>query len=360
MPQTALSCEINASARKRLADFLHSRLPSTVADGENGGSLIEPLAADASTRRYFRIAWNGATAVAAVYPEPFDPESLPFLDVARLMDAAELPIPAILEVDGGRGIVVQEDLGDSSLRAALERSGRDRRRKLFAEAVDLIARIQDATDLAHQLNSIACRRALDRDRFLFEHRYFRRHFVESLMGGVLHWRAEVEEELATLAAELAAQPHVLCHRDYHVDNLLVDCGGRLHFVDYQDACLGPAGYDLVSLLHDRHCDTATALSAAKEEAQEESALVEYFLGRRDFGMAKAEFLHRLPLVAIQRGLLAVGVFSQQTVARGGRSPYRHFIRPSIELLGRMARAVGRFPTLAAMFEDLLADFPPLP
>jgi hypothetical protein len=354
--QTPNPSETDPAIRKRLTDFLDGRPPSRGACGAGavGGGIIEPLASDASARRYFRIAWDGATAVAAVYPEAFDSASHPFLDVARLMEAAELPVPAILEVDGGRGIIVQEDLGDCSLRMALEQAGRGRRRGLFTEAVGLIARIQDATGLAYRMDSIACRRALDVDRFLFEHRYFRRHFVESLGRGAFLWRTGAEEELAALASELAAQPRVLCHRDYHVDNLLVDSRGRLRFVDYQDACLGPAGYDLASLLYDRHC------GAPLPSRLDESALVEHFLALRDFGMEKAEFARRLPLAAMQRGLLAAGVFSRQTVALGGRCPYLRFIRPTLELLARMSRAAQRFPALAATFEEWLADFPSLP
>ena len=74
------------------------------------------LTPDASTREYFRIPWKNSRAVAAVYPEPFDPEIHPFLDVSRLFADAGLPVPKILDVDSLNGIIVQEDFGDQQLR----------------------------------------------------------------------------------------------------------------------------------------------------------------------------------------------------------------------------------------------------
>ena len=59
------------SASERLLKFLEDQnLKSTP---------IVPLTPDASTRNYFRIPWKEEVgkAVAAVYPEPFDPDFIP-------------------------------------------------------------------------------------------------------------------------------------------------------------------------------------------------------------------------------------------------------------------------------------------
>ena len=44
------------------------------------------------------------------------------------------------------------------------------------------------------------------------------------------------------------------HRDYHAWNLQVDPRGRVRVIDFQDALLGPALYDLASLCTDRDSD----------------------------------------------------------------------------------------------------------
>ena len=43
-------------------------------------------------------------------------------------------------------------------------------------------------------------------------------------------------------------PRVLCHRDFHSFNLIIDPRRRFRIIDHQDARMGPASYDLVSLL----------------------------------------------------------------------------------------------------------------
>ena len=58
-----------------------------------------------------------------------------------------------------------------------------------------------------------------------------------------------------LADELADEPRVLCHRDYHSRNLMIH-ERRLYIIDYQDARMGPDTYDLASLLRDSYVDLA--------------------------------------------------------------------------------------------------------
>ena len=56
-----------------------------------------------------------------------------------------------------------------------------------------------------------------------------------------------------LVEKLAAEPRVLCHRDYHSRNLMLH-DGQLYIIDFQDARMGPDTYDLVSLLRDSYVD----------------------------------------------------------------------------------------------------------
>ena len=56
-----------------------------------------------------------------------------------------------------------------------------------------------------------------------------------------------------IVRELAAEPRVLCHRDYHSRNLMLH-DEQLYIIDFQDARMGPDTYDLVSLLRDSYVD----------------------------------------------------------------------------------------------------------
>jgi len=182
------------------------------------------LTPDASTREYFRVPWKRGTAVAAVYPEPFDAEIHPYLDVTRLFLAADIPVPEIFAVDGENGIIVQEDLGDRQLFSSYETASEEECEEFREQAINLIARIQKASDLAAEMNSIASRLAFDEAKLSWELEFFVEHYFWQLAQETLRHgeSAELKAELNDLAAELAAAPRVLCHRDFHSANLMVD------------------------------------------------------------------------------------------------------------------------------------------
>src|SRR6476620_8312700 len=98
-PKQASSNVVTNSAAERLARY-SARNYSVKA------SEIIPLTPDASTLSYFRLPWKKGTAIAAVYPEPFDPEFHPYLDITRLFLEADIPVPETYAVDGEQGIIV--------------------------------------------------------------------------------------------------------------------------------------------------------------------------------------------------------------------------------------------------------------
>ena len=105
--------------------------------------------------------------------------------------------------------------------------------------------------------------AFDVEKLGFELHFFRTHFVEGHRGYALpaELSTALDEECAAVIGALASEPRVLCHRDYHSRNLMVQ-HGRLCVIDFQDARLGPDTYDLVSLLRDAYVDlTETEVDA---------------------------------------------------------------------------------------------------
>jgi aminoglycoside/choline kinase family phosphotransferase len=159
--------------------------------------------------------------------------------------------------------------------------------------------------------------------------------------------AELKVELNDIAAELAAVPRVLCHRDYHASNLMIDSKKRLRVVDHQDARMGPASYDLVSFLLDRQpCPPSLAeLRAHRLFFLEERRL--QGLGAID----PDEFALEFRLMTIQRGLKATGTFSYQTAVGGRGAVYQHFIEPTLQIVLQAAEWLERFPTLRRMLRE---------
>ncbi|MBC7933223.1 MAG: phosphotransferase [Rubrivivax sp.] len=332
-------------ARERLAEY--------VARAGGDTERIVALTPDASTREYFRLPWKNSTAVAAVYPEPFDAEIHPFLDVSRLFTEAKLPVPLILDVDALNGIIVQEDFGDRQLRRLFESSSDDERESYVEQAVALIADLQAATDLASERKSIASRLAFDEAKLSWELDYFMEHYFKSLRGETFKHgeEAQLRAELNDVSAELSARPRTLCHRDFHPSNLMVDSKGRLRIIDYQDARMGPASYDLVSLLLDRRT-TMPSLAEVRERRL-------YFLEERRTRGLKAvdpdEFAYEFRLMAVQRCLKAVGTFSFQTAVAGRGEVYAQFINPMLQIVVQSAGWLNRFPLLQETLRERLNE-----
>ncbi|MFN2515001.1 MAG: aminoglycoside phosphotransferase family protein [Pyrinomonadaceae bacterium] len=322
-------------ASERLSKFLESQGIKN--------KLIVPLTPDASTRSYFRIPWKKAKAVAAVYPEPFDPDFHPYLDVTRLFLENGIPVPEIYSVDGQSGIIVQEDLGDRQLFRVYEAAPEDECDEYKERAINLIAQIQKATSQAYERESIASRLAFDEAKLSWELDFFVEHYFGSLRSETLRHAeaAELKAELNDISAELAARPRVLCHRDFHAANLMVDSNNRLRVVDHQDARMGPVTYDLVSFLLDRRSELP---SFAELRAYRLFLLEERRLLGLD-ALDPDEFAREFRLMTIQRGLKAIGTFSYQTAVCNRGSVYEQFIQPTFFIVLQAADWLDRFPAL---------------
>jgi aminoglycoside/choline kinase family phosphotransferase len=332
----ATTTSFDSSARERLLRFLAAR-------GKVNEAEIVALTPDASTREYFRFPWKRKTAIAAIYPDPFDPNFHPYLDVTRLFLESHLPVPEVFEVDAANGIIVQEDLGDRQLRLVYESASEEECEAFKDQAISLIAQIQGATTSAFERKSIASRLAFDEAKLSWELGFFFEHYFGSLRGEKMSHgeAAELKAEMNDIAAELSARPRFLCHRDFHMFNLMVDRKDKLRIVDHQDARMGPASYDLVTLLLDRQ--------PAPPSLAEVRAHRLYFLEeRRRRGLDSIdpdEFAREFRLMTVQRGLKAIGTFSCQTAVYGRGATYAHFIKPTFEIVLQAAEWLGRFPAL---------------
>jgi aminoglycoside/choline kinase family phosphotransferase len=337
----------DSSARDRLQRFLAAR-------GEKNSEKIHALTPDASTREYFRFPWKRKTAIAAVYPEPFDPFFHPYLDITRLFLESMLPVPEIFEVDAENGIIVQEDLGDGQLRLVYESASEEECEEYKEQAITLIAQIQAATPKAYERNSISSRLAFDEAKLAWELGFFFEHYFGSLRKEKLSHgeAAELKAEMNDIAAELSARPRVLCHRDFHASNLMVDAKNRLRIVDHQDARMGPASYDLVTLLLDRQ----PAPPSLAEVRAHRLFLLEERRRRGLEALDPDEFAREFRLMTVQRGLKAIGTFSYQTAVSGRGATYAQFITPTFHIVLQAIDWLERFPVLRkAITERIRSD-----
>jgi N-acetylmuramate 1-kinase len=309
---------------------------------------IVALTGDASDRRYFRVLPRaGDSFVLAVHSAPFAYESLPFVNTARLFEAMPAPIPRILGHADDLGVLALEDLGDVTLQAHLGSAPPSRHAALYREAVGFIHTFQTRGRELASPDYLPYGIAFDVDKLTWELNFFIKHYLIAYRSAQFSAaeRAALDAECAAIVTELAAEPRVICHRDYHSRNLMLHKGG-LVIIDFQDARLGPDTYDLVSLLRDSYVDLPWATV---------DDLIAYFLALQGRSTEQEEFRRRFDLMALQRNLKALGTFGYQTTARGNPVYIQYMPRT----LNYVRDNLQRYPRFARLRELLTTHLPEL-
>ncbi len=349
---------------------LKARIAAKVADvfgTEARVTGLEALAGDASSRRYFRarldarggprsvivMGWNDSglpmsSEELAVFDTP--PEELPFLNVHRFLERAGVRVPAVYGHWVDQGLMFLEDLGDTSLWDRVRSAPETEVIRWYRKAVDELLVLQVGGTRARDERCIAFQQAFDRTLYLWEFTHFIEYGLEEGDHGSLPAveRRVLDQAFEDIAGRLASQPRVLNHRDYHSWNLMVH-DGAVAVIDFQDALLAPAQYDLASLLNDRETDQV--VTPAVEEQ-----LLGYYLDRvEEWGEPRPgrdEFCETYLLSALQRDLKVVGRFRYLDLLKG-KPGYARYIPATLR---RIARNLARTPGVAHLIPVLAEHF----
>jgi aminoglycoside/choline kinase family phosphotransferase len=262
--------------------------------------------------------------------------------VAELLGRMPLPIPAILDHADDLGLLLLEDLGDVTLQAHLGAAPGTEHLALYRQAVAIIDILQSRGEEMRSSTYPPYGLAFDVEKLTWELEFFATHFLQAYRGVELaaREREALAQEFRAAVEELAAEPRVLCHRDYHSRNLMLH-HGKLYVIDFQDARMGPETYDLVSLLRDSYVDLP--------ESNVDS-LIAYYLAVRDRTSDEAAFRTRFDVMALQRNLKALGTFGYQTTAR--RNPV--YIQYIPRTLRHVRDNLKRHPRFGRLHEILAA------
>jgi aminoglycoside/choline kinase family phosphotransferase len=273
---------------------------------------------------------------------------MPFVKVAELLSLLPVPVPAILSYSDELGIISLEDLGDVTLQAHLGAASPAEHKALYRQAVSLIEALQRRGAAMESSGYPPYGIAFDAAKLTWELDFFAKNFLEGYRGITLDAasRRALSEEFSSIVTELAAEPRVLCHRDYHSRNLMLH-QGSLYIIDFQDARMGPDTYDLVSLLRDSYVDLPEA---------EVDDLIAFFLALRcgpDQRIRAGdgeEFRRRFDLMAVQRNLKALGTFGFQTISRNNTVYIQYIPRT----LNNVRANLERYPRFGRLHELLAA------
>jgi aminoglycoside/choline kinase family phosphotransferase len=288
------------------------------------GWTARPLAGDASVRAYYRIETSdGRTHMLAYYPAEVRHQLARFLGAYEAL-TAHAPLPEISH--HADEVVLQHDVGDRTLFDVLHED-RDEGLRLYRAAVDLLVEFQHAADRG--LNA-----PFTAEFFFNELAMAREYYVSLLMDAD---GAPLEPWMRTICENVAHHPYVLCHRDFHGQNLHIH-EDTIYLIDYQDLRMGPDTYDMASLLRDR------GVARIVGDAEEFELLDHYADAIGAAGDIRKRYFETL----LQRSIKILGTFSAQPIRRG-RMHYLDFIPATLESIARCIEELPEYAPLRDMF-----------
>ena len=320
------------------------------------------LARDASNRRYFRLSVKGNLAPSLILMQLAAPEGmkaseemasralsdiqeLPFLNILRALDQAEVSVPTLYYYDEVAGLLYLEDFGEVTLFQACLDGGEPAIRQLYPHAIDTLVQIHLSLKPEQFNDCLAFSRSFDVPLLMWEFE----HFLE--YGLWVRYRKQpmcVDHETvfrtmcASIADVIAEQPTVFTHRDYHSRNLMIS-DNRLGVIDFQDALMGPVTYDLASLLRDSYI--------ALDETFIDTMIDRYIEGmctecnqetqERFLFTDRTAFRRLFDLTSIQRNLKAAGRFVYLDHVKG----HTKFLADLPRTLNYVRLTLDRYPEL---------------
>jgi aminoglycoside/choline kinase family phosphotransferase len=303
---------------------------------------IEPetlavASADASFRRYFRVAAGAGTRIVMDAP-PGKEDVRPFIHVAQLLRSAGLHAPEVIEVDEQQGFLLLSDLGRETYLAVLNESNAP---QLFSDAIDALVRWQRATRPGElpPYDEALLRRELD----LFPEWYVARHLKHELTTAQ---RNVLDAMFRRILASNLAQPAVFVHRDYMPRNLMV-ASPNPGVLDFQDAVLGPISYDVASLFRDAF--------VSWDEQRVIDWSIRYWERARRAGLPVAadfgSFWRDLEWMGLQRHLKVLGIFARINY-RDGKPHYLADTPRFVAYVRAAARRYDELTPLAHLLDEL--------
>jgi len=315
---------------------------SFLDDSGLGDAERHRMQGDASTRIFERLTLGGKSMILMNAPrrpdgppvrdgKPYSAiahlaeDVTPYVALARGLRDRNLSAPEILHADLPNGLIVMEDLGEVRVVEGEPPAPIEAR---YEAAVDALIslhrrRLPETISIAPQLDHRLPR--YDLDAFLIEAELLLDWYLPSVDAPPTD---DMRREFAALwrdALEPAlAAPPTWVLRDYHSPNLLWlpdrDDVARIGVLDFQDALIGPAAYDVASLLQDARVDVP--------EDMEMALLGRYVRARRsdDPRFDVAGFSQLYATLAAQRATKILGIFARLD-RRDGKPQYlRHMPR----------------------------------
>lgn len=219
---------------------------------------IEPLAGDASTRKYFRISQGMKKFVLMKLfgqdKAALEKDSYSWLQIYKNLEQTQVNLPKIHKIFKFSGSILLEDCGSESLEHCVHMGKNVDSASLvhlYKPCFEVIGHFLKLSNKAKaQGNELWQQRSFSHAFLLKELVYFQTALLSSSQDLGLKLNSDLFlREADTLSETISKLPYVFTHRDYHSRNIFIK-ERKYYIIDFQDARLGPVVYDLVSLCFD--------------------------------------------------------------------------------------------------------------
>jgi tRNA threonylcarbamoyl adenosine modification protein YjeE len=323
---------------------------------------------DASTRCYERLQLGAQRAILMNAPRrPDGPpvrngrpysaiahlaeDIVPFLAMANGLRQLGYSAPKIYEAEIPDGLLIMEDLGSESVVSGDPPAPIEDRYSAALDALIALHGIELADELQVAPHVIHRLPRYDLDAWLIEVELLLDWYVPRFGTAVSKTARAAFVALwsGALTEAIKSKPTWVL-RDFHSPNLIWLSDrfdfARIGLLDFQDAVMGPAAYDVASLLQDARVDVPELM---------EVALLSRYVTRRaqlDSKFEPADFLRVYATLAAQRASKILGIFSRLE-RRDGKPQYlRHIPR----VWGYLQRSLSH-PALTALRDWYGANLP---
>jgi N-acetylmuramate 1-kinase len=314
--------------------------PLAQAHGLELGTLAS-ASTDASFRRYFRIQAGAASCIVMDAPPPLE-DVRPFVRIARRIVQAGLNAPRVIAADEAQGFLLLTDLGRTPYLDALRDATPAQADRLMRDAIAALLRWQSGLDRNDwpAYDDALLRRELE----LFPQWCVQREFGITWSSAQ---QADWQQVCDTLVHSALTQPTVVVHRDWMPRNLM-HTEPNPGILDFQDAVLGPATYDIASLLRD-------AFISWPEEREIDWAVQWWQQARHGPALAGhrfaedfAECWRAIEWMGLQRHLKVLGIFCRLK----HRDAKPHYSTDLPRFFGYATRVASRYKPLAPLLRLL--------
>jgi NDP-sugar pyrophosphorylase family protein len=317
---------------------------SAVLESNGKGEIF--IGTGGSDRKYFRTRTGTSSAVKMRCTE-IDKDFERHIEYTRFFRNHDVPVPELISIEPESKSAVFEDLGDISLYGWLKcPRGNAAVERVYKSVLDILVHLQTRVTRAVEECPLLHERLFDYDHFRWETSYFMERFVRGLLHLETGDLSDIDREFHGLAAKADASPKVIVHRDFQSQNIMIT-GGMPRIIDFQGARMGPAAFDVASLLWDPYHQLETGLR---------EVLLNHFISglreKSDGVFREREFRGALLTCRLQRHMQALGAYGFLAMEKG-KKYFLNYIPEALRLLKEEAfLSTDEYPFLSKMISTL--------